>query len=425
MPPSAIPMNKYYNHDGTIGSTYNSISEMMAFYYPNAGTGRLSKAFTGYNDQPQAFNWKYGAAITLQMFNSDNALMSIGGTAYRHEGVRISPGLAVYGGMGTARDGAVPAPVKQPIDAIRQPFKELIVSYDYGLALEALEQTEDDTIQYDRYVQLMARTYANGLDIDLLRPTGFVQRTDATTTEEIDLTPLSRIFANASEIGMTYPVANSVAITEPIITPYGLMGGGASDMMGKRAVGSTNSYNSIISNAAGAGLALTNFRDLFYGNYAHWDGGLLDNKIWIISPIAAKIVDAERANNQRIITGASEVYVQRDINGVRTMPGMDTGGIPTQAMYGIPAIPDANLIRGRQPDGTGTDQLVVGDVGEVYLLDTNYLSFDMLTPVTVWSSSDIALLRRLNRANVIHSRGEIRCSKFAGSGKIVNAIVPP
>jgi len=408
-----ISKGQFISTPGREGSTFANVQDLMDSFYD-----AQAKSFAGampMGKSAGATMWGtngttnpiFGAKLTVQMFNTQNAFTALGARPYDHEGVRIVSKLAQLGNIGatTSRDGDIPDSVRPDIVPVRQPYKELPMPWDYGLGLMALEGL-DDVIAFQNYADIMAGNYGDNLDKDLLRTT--------TTTmpdvggQETTLQPLARIIASSAELGLTY---NGVVVAPDHILPYGGLSG---DLANIRDLGAST-FDSLVVDGLGT-LELNNYKSLYYGCAPYWDNQASpDNKIWIVSGPAIQMVDAEREANNRVITGSPDVYVKWTLDGVSTMPGMDAGGVTMRAMYNIPAIMDNNLIVDRD---TGIFDPSV--FGEQFLVDTNYIFYSMLTPITLRSSDAYEITRKLHRVNVIHSRGEIRFSRATGQGKIAN-----
>lgn len=372
-------------------------------YYDDAMRVAKSAGFTGYGTQG-VFNAIMGKEITAGMFASNNMFTAIGARPYDHEGVRIAYSLAQKGGIGasTVRDGRVPDSVKMPIKQVRMPYKELTYSFDYGLGLKALE-SKDDTIAYQDYVDKMTATYADGIDYDLLRPLTTAQ--PVIDDEEVTVNGISRAIASSVEVGQTY---GTTEITGDMVSPYG---GVASDLYNVRTADRMNNFDGYVNNVAG-NLALEDMNALYAGCAPYWaDQANPNNKVFGMSIVALERL-GQLVNSQNM--WLESVYVQRDFNGVKTMPGREVGGILASAWRNIPIIMDGNYNYDAEIDRIGEG------MGEVQLLDLDHNWFSMLTPVEYRSTEDFAITRYLREQSVMLCRGEFRTDKFLGSGRITN-----
>jgi len=406
----------YVDVGGKIGTTFKTVTDLTDTFYD--GLMREFADILPMGKSAGATIWGtdgttnpiFGAKMTVQMFNTQNAFTALGARPYDHEGVRIVEKLAQLGGIGatTSRDGDIPDSVKPDIATIRQPYKELPFPWDYGLGLMALEGM-DDVIAFQNYADVMAGNYGDNLDKDLLRPTTNVM--PAVGGQETTITNLSRIIAAYSEIGETY---GGDIVVASMVSPYG---GTAGDVYPYRSSGAST-FDSLVVNGGGA-LVLDDYKSLYYGCAPYWDNQASpDNKFWVVSGPAIQMVDVEREANNRVITGSPDVYVKWTMDGVSTMPGMDAGGVTMRAMYNIPAIMDNNLIVDRT---TGLFDPTV--FGEQLLIDSDYIYYSMLTPITLRSSDAYEITRKLRRVSVVHSRGEVRFKRATGQGKIANTSV--
>ena len=390
---------------GELCTTYpqngNGTKALIRDFFNNEMRIGKSAGFTGYGTQG-VFNAIMGKEITAGMFASNNIFTAIGARPYDHEGQRIAYSLAKKGRIGTTREGPIPDSVKMPIKQVRMPYKELPFSFNYGLALKALEN-KDDTSAYQEYIDMMTANYADALDYDALVPITEAQPIE--NGEEICLNGISRIIASSTEVGQTY---GGTSITADMVSPYG---GVASDLYDVRSAPNMNNFDGYVNNTEGV-LALEDMNALYSGCAPYWkDQANPNNKIFGMSIVAEeKLGSLVNAQNMWL----ESVFVQRDFNGVKTLPGREIGGILASAWRNIPIIMDGNYNYDATIDRIGNA------LGDIHLLDLDNLWFSLLTPVEFRSTEDYAITRNLQEYNVMFSRGEIRASKFLGAGRITN-----
>lgn len=395
----------YKNAGDKLESTYQptakGLKQLIRDFY--GAPINKSAGFTGYSTK-DVFNAIMGKEITIGVFASNNILTAIGARAYDHEGMRLMYSLPQKGGIGrtTKRDGDIPDSVMAPIKQIRQPYKELPYAFDYGLGLKALEN-KDDTIAYQDYIDKMTASYADGLDYDLLRPvTDVAPQVDG---EETMLTPVHRAIASSTEVGQTY---DGTEVTGEMVTPYG---GVSSDLYEQRTASKMNNFDGYVNNEEGV-LNMADFNKCYAGCAPYWnDQGNPNNKIWGGSIVALeKLGSLADANNVWL----DSVFVQRDFNGVKTLPGRDMGGILASSYRNIPYIMDGNY----NYDST-IDRIGQG-MGEIGLYDLDYLFMRMITPVEFRSTDDYAITRQLKDKSVMLARMELGINRFIGQGRITN-----
>jgi len=364
---------------------------------------RLAKSagFTGYGTDG-AYRAIMGKEITIGMFASNTMLTAIGARPYDHEGMRIAYDLSQKGGIGTKREGSIPASVKTPLKTVRVPYKELPFSFNYGLALKTLED-KDDTSSYQEYIDIQTATYSDALDYDLLRPITTPQPVD--DGEEICLNGISRAIASSAEVGETY---DGVTITGDMVSPWG---GVAGDLYSSRTADNINNFDGYVDNTEGV-LSLDDMNNLYDGCAPYWaNWSNPNNKIFGMSIVAMEKL-GQLVNNQNM--WLESVYVQRDFNGVKTMPGREIGGILASAWRNVPIIIDGNY------NYDSTTKRIGTGLGEIQCLDLDYQYMRVLTPVEFRSTEDYAITRELQEFNVMMSRMEYGCRRYLGSGRIVN-----
>ncbi len=361
------------------------------------------------------FNAIMGKEITAGMFSGQTTFASLGSRPYNHEGVRIAYEQPDYGcdaagnfvgiGAGCVQDGVIPDSVMLPVDEIRQPYKEVPYSWDYGLGLMALEN-KDDVSSYKDYASKMAASYADLIDRTILRPLSLKQPTmvNGNQNTETSLQGIARCIASFNEVDKE---ENGVQITADMVSPYG---GTKSDLYDYRSAGETNFDGNVI-NAAGNTYSL-DYLDALWRDCANgWDDYAAPNhKMFLMNQIMSVKTSAMMRAQQRMI---DSVFVQRDFSGVHTIPGRP-GGLLLNAWNNIPIITDPNIAfdyTRKRPTNKKP--------GDVFLLDLKHIWMSTLTPVEVWNVNNPAITRKLHEVNVMHCRMETRIDKFIGHGRII------
>ena len=388
--------------------TGKGLSYLIGDYYHDKKVGMLAKAdgFTNFHTSG-VFNPIYGKRIIAGMFASTNMFTAIGARPYAREGVRIMYQLAQKGNIGatTIQDGDIGDSVMAPIEQVREPFKELPFPFDYGLSLKELVD-KDDVIEFQDYIDKMAVNYADGLDTDLLRPTQTPQPTFQGI--ETTLNGISRVIGSSAEVGQEY---DGTTITAQMVSPYG---GIASDLYPYRSASTINNFDGYVDYAEGA-LSLSDMNRLYDNCVVYWDDqGNPNNKVYGMSIVAQERIGS-LMNAQNIFVDS--VFVQRDFNGVKTVAGREGGGILLNSFRNVPMMVDGNYNYDPVTHRVGTS------LGEIHLLDLDYLYLAMLSPVEFRSTQDFAITRQLREKMVMHMRAETRIEKFLGQGKITNKTV--
>lgn len=410
-----------------IGTTYPEtggglMSLLDDFYERSYSIHKSAGAATYTGNDSGYFNAIMGKEITAAMFASDNMFTAIGARAYTHEGVRIAPELATYGmkdgkfvgiGASTVQDGKIPESVKLPVVEIREPFKDLPFAWDYGLGLMAVEG-KDDTIAYQGYVKEISKNFSDLLDKTLLRPTSLEQPKgvdDDGVLRETSLNSIGRCIASGEMVGKGGRTLNT-------LTPYG---GDSSDLAGKRTETPSNFDGQFVDASGTAMTDFAPFNELWMKCSVNWaDSAAPNNKVWAMGNVAqAKMSALAQAQNIRL----DSVYVQRDFNGVKTIPGRDMG-ILLNSYNNIPIIQDGNF-----NFDYDTKKVSYTDMGDVHLLDLDHIWMSMLTPVQLYSMDNPAVTRVLKEQNVLHMRAETRIDSFIQHGTILglgsNDLVSP
>ena len=395
------------------GTTYpetgDAMFDLIEDFYAGAYHTAKSAGAATYGDNGY-FNAIMGKQITAAMFASDNVFTALGARPYQHEGVRIALELATYGldgtgafvGLGaeTAPDGDIPSSVAMDVNEYRERYKELPFRYDYGLALMALEN-KDDTIAYNDYMKKMAANYSDLFDKTLLRPIDVAQPTVGGL--ETSLNGIARVISSYGEMART-----DVSLTGNMICPYG----GTSGDFSARANAASNLDGQLV-DLGGSVLDIDSVNKLWRQCSVNWtDSANPNGKVWFMGNIAQdKLAALYRANNILL----DQVYVQRDFNGVKTIPGRGAG-LLLNSLNNIPIVQDGNI-----NFDYSTKKVSTTNVGDIYLTDLDHMWISVLTPVEMFTVNNPAITLKLQERNVMNMRAELRCDSFIQSGRIVNA----
>ena len=416
--------SKFYRAGTQFGSNYPELPEatmdMWNDYYSGGwqifhNAMRRSDGAATYGDNGY-FNEFFGADIMAGMMSCKNTYTAIGTRPYNHVGVRIAYAQADYGmdgdvfkgiGWETAQDGRIGASKAIPVLEVAEPYKEVPFPWDYGLGLMAVEG-KDDVSSHKQYAKMIATSYANAIDLAILRPIGCAQPTIEKDLKQVEtsLQGLNRMISGYEEIG-TKNRGVDIA-TADMVTPYG---GAKSDLYDFRSA-KKSPFDGQLVNADGKTMDLDLFDSLWTKCMVNWDEmGNPSNKMWCISHnVEHKLSSQFQSRNLYL----DSVSVQRSFAGVKTVPGRE-GGILIHSYHNIPCIVDGNVAFDFKNATPYAD--VMGDVG---LYDLDHIWMSMLTPVSVYSTDNIAITRELLEKSVIHARMETRIDKFIGSGRIIN-----
>lgn len=403
---------KFVKMGTKIGTTYpetgDAMYDLIDDFYKGAYNIAKSAGAATYGDNGY-FNAIMGKEITAAMFACDNTFTAIGAKPYQHEGVRIALELASYGldaagnfvgiGADTVQDGNIPESVQMPVNEYREPYKDLPFSFDYGLGLQALEN-KDDTIAYKDYIDKMSATYSDNIDRTLLRPITVAQPTKGGV--ETSLNGIARCISSYAELSRT-----DASITNSMICPYG----GNNGDFTARAAGASNLDGQLIDNG-GSALDLMSMKKLWRQCAVNWrDSSAPNNKVFVMGNIAQdKLAALMQANNVYL----DSVYVQRDFNGVKSIPGRDAG-ILLRSFQNVPILQDGNI-----NFDYSTKKVSTTEMGDIYLLDLDHIWMSVLTPVEMFNVNNPAITRMLRERNVMNMRAETRIDSFIQSGRIVN-----
>ena len=271
------------------------------------------------------------------------------------------------------------------------------MSFDYGLGLKTLEN-KDDTIAYQDYVDKMSASYSDRADKALVKPITMAQ--SAVGGVETSINGISRAIG-------------STTITAGMVTPYG--GGTSSSFWEYR--GNASAKNNLcgqVVDANGGSLTTAMLKKVYRQAATHWiDNANPNNKMWSMSPIAMDKTSALLMASNILL---DSVFVQRDFNGVKTMPGRD-GGILMSSFQNVPIIIDGNLSFDYTDGVNMVSDVMMGDIG---LYDLDHLFMRILTPVELYTNPNPAVSMKLMEVNVMTSRMELGIDKTIDQGRITN-----
>lgn len=392
----------------TFPETGDAMYDLIDEFYKGAYNIAKSAGAATYGDNGY-FNAIMGKEVTAAMFACDNVFTAIGAKPYQHEGVRIALELASYGldaegnfvgiGADTIQDGNIPESVQMPVNEFREPYKDLPFAFDYGLGLQALEN-KDDTIAYKDYIDKMSANYSDMIDRTLLRPIQVRQPTKGGI--ETSLNGIARCISSYDEMNRT-----DVTLDANYICPYGGQNG---DFV-MRSQKASNLDGNVIDNS-GQALELMSMKKLWRTCAVNWrDSAAPNNKVFVMGNIAQdKLAALMMANNVYL----DSVYVQRDFNGVKSIPGRDVG-ILLRSFQNVPILQDGNV-----NFNYTTKKVSTTEMGDISLLDLDHIWMSVLTPVEMFNVNNPAITRMLRERNVMNMRAETRIDSFIQHGRIVN-----
>lgn len=424
----------YINQGGRLTTTYPEQAactwdQIEDFYATQYNIAKSAGAAIYTTDRENGYaNAIYGKYITAGMFMNDNIFTALGARPYQTEGVRIAPKAATYGkataadiasgltgftegdfvGLGatTVQDGKVPDTVNMPVTEIREPSKDLPLKFNYGMYLSSIEN-KDDVITKRDYLDKISRNYSDLADKSVLRPIQMKQ--PLFQGVETSLNSIYRIMSGFKEIDRE---VGGVTIDAGMVSPYGGLTADRGDMYKFRSAGKSNMDSNLLDLKGGV-LSFADMRKIYRVCQVNWaDSGAPNNKAWFVSNVAQdKLGALAQANNTLLNT----VYVQRDFNGVKTVPGRDAG-LVLKSYNNIPMIQSGNINFDYK-----NEQVSETVFGDITLADLDHIWMSLLTPVQLYTANNPAITGILQEINVLHMRMETRVDSFIQHGRIVGA----
>lgn len=369
---------------------FNSFDAQNDFWYGKA-LDSITKSDAVVGLTSGAWNAIYGPKVTNLQYHSKNALASIGAKPWNQSGIRVQRSMSTSSGIGQTRGGSLPSKVHGDYNHVEIPYKEFAHTFAMNLGDVSLEG-KDDILAWETLMELEAQAFINGIDSDLLgkvetAPTGF-------GSEEYHIDKLDRVISSYAE-------AVALTLTNGYESPWGGASSAVNTYRDKDA-GTASNFDAYANNGSGTNrvLELSLIDAMFASCSPYWDNHSHANKVMITRPDTLAKLQAILQPQQRY---EGFVSAQVDIEGVKTMPGRDTGYM-VSAYNTVPMIPDNN---------------VAGDgVGRIYLVDKDHMWYNSLVPNQVRVSDDPLINNALINSAVIFQMGELWADKFKGHGKL-------
>ena len=369
---------------------FDSFDAQHQFYY-GKGLDQITKSDAVVGLTSGAWNAIYGPMVTNLQYNTKNAITAIGAKPWNQSGIRVQRTMSKSSGVGHARGGTLPAKVHGSYNHVTIPYKEFAHTFAMNLGDVSLEG-KDDILSWETLMELEAQAFINGMDADMLgkvetAPTGF-------GVEEYRIDKLDRVISSYAE-------AVALSLTNGYESPWGGASSALNDYRDKDS-GAGSNFDAYANNGSGSNrvLELSLIDAMFAAVSPYWDNHSHANKVMITKPDTLAKLQAILQPQQRY---EGYVAAQIDIEGVKTMPGRDTGYM-VSAYNMVPIIPDNNV----SSDG----------IGRLYLVDKDTMHYNSLVPNQVRVSDDPLINNALINSAVIYQMGELWCHKFKGHGKL-------
>lgn len=369
---------------------FSSFEDQYAYYYGKQADA-IAKSDSVIGLTSGAWNAIYGPKVTNLQYWTKNAFAAIGAKPWNQSGIRVQRSMSASSGMGIARGASLPAKRHGDFNHVTIPYKEFAHTFAMNLGDVSLDG-KDDILQWNTLMELEAQAFINGMDADLLgkvetAPTGF-------GTEEYRIDKLDRVISSYAE-------AVALSLTNGYESPWGGASSVINDYRDKDA-GTASNFDCYVNNNSGTNrvLELDLVDSLFFGTMPFWDQNDPSNKA-IITKYDTNQKLAVILQPQQRYDGF--VAAQIDIEGVKTVPGRETGYM-VAAYNQVPIVPDNNV----SSDG----------IGRMYLVDKDHLHYNSLVPNNVVVSDNPLITNALINSAVIYQMGELWCNKFKGQGKL-------
>lgn len=416
---------------------FNSMEDVQTYSWGDKE--EFAQRTKGYNTigitTPGAMNAIYGPGIMNLAYNLANTLAVIGRKPYK-TARRVQENLSKrpYQTSGIVRGGHARTPVMPNLDMIEQPYK--LVTHRFNMTLGAIEignKNIDDIATWNDLFLLEGQTFMFSQNGDLLRRIEDPQEVglgsavndgvDPNSNEFVGFESLDRIISNAKE-GDYLPEGYNVPWRMNPQMPSTDSGAPMAKYRNSQAVNfkgydnNAQSYvdanydeNTTTGEAELRVLDLGMIDAMFANCIYYWQMAESSRKVMTTGTDTLQKMQTILQPQQRYL---GYVGSEVDVNGIKTLPGRDTG-LMVSTYQGVPMIFDMY-----QPKGYGAteDGHTTDGVSSIYLMDTDNIFFGALREIQVDATDSPLITNRYVRLADMNLMGEVQATSFRGSGKI-------
>jgi hypothetical protein len=365
--------------------------EICELFYPELqgllGSTLLQKAdapmLTSTTAFAQAF---YGPALMLGISNQANVFGALPKVPWDKSGFRYVTARAKANAVGIAEGGALPDTLKPTVALTEPTAKTSLVTFDLSEVMELKAAKGEDVIKWADIVEYMAGEFAYALDNDL--------STDNDVLGGNNLESIDRIAGSYSEI-TNCDDHSGAAYTA-----------GDLDVYGKDRDAGATAYDAYVGHAGVAGtetdrtLTIALINALFQNCAPYWDS--YDRKVFLTTYETlerwTELIDPQA---RYPMEGG---LVRTGVGGVQTVPGKELG-VAMSIYRGVPVIPD--------------DLISKDTIGTISLFDLEYLSLQVLKPVTLLDSGgNYMFMQKVAREGAHELIAELYSNRFPVHGKL-------
>lgn len=426
-----ITSDGYHPTFGTMGEVFDyTWGQSFALYDKAKGAGTVGITTDG------AMNAVYGPYVQNLTYNLHNTYAVLGQKPYK-TGRRFQEGLSMGATdtAGVTRGGWARNPVFGNYVQIEMPYKTLAHRAAMNLGFSEIgNKNIDDVFSWEDFFKMEGETFAWAMNNDLLRriedspisgigsvPVG---SSDTPSNEIVGYESLERIISNGTE-GASLPEFNNV----PWRLGSGIAIPSSGDQIAKyrdpnyAGYVANSNFDSYVDAQYTSGttdgsatlrqLTLQMIDKLFLGVMPWWNMNSPADKVLITRYDTMEKIQTLLQPQQRYLGFEA---AQVDVNGIKTVPGRDTGYM-VSTYNQVPMISDY-MVQGGY--GTTAAGHAGEGVGRIYLIDKENIFNGTLRAMTVELSENPIVLQRYVRLADMNVLGEIQATKFRSSGKIVH-----
>lgn len=371
--------------------TLEDFEEICELFYPEL-RGMLSADLLRKADAPMLTGTTgfaqalYGPALMLGISNQANFFGALPKAPWDKSGFREVTARAKASAVGVVEGGAMSATLKPTLDTVEPTAKVCAVNFDLSEVMELKAAKGEDVVRWTDIVEYMASEFAYAMDNDL--------STDNDVLGGNNLESIDRIAGSYAEI------ANCDDHSGNAYTAGDL------DVYSKDRDAAATVYDAFVSHMGSGGtetdrtLTIALINALIQNCAPYWDG--YDSKLWLTTYETlerwGELIDPQARYPM------TEGLVRTGVGGVQTAPGKEAG-FAVSIYRGIPIIPD--------------DLVSKDTIGCIHLLDLQYLSLQVLKPVTLLDSgSNYMFMQKFAREGAHELIGELYSKRFPVHGKL-------
>lgn len=358
--------------------SYPTMKEMLNAYYPRMDGGRILKAASPVTTATPGYrNPIYGATVFNALVYNDELVSGLlPKTTWDHSGYRIRKSR-VKQSPGIAELATLPDPVSPEIVQIKVTPKEMSKTVEMSRLANDTEAS-DDNVRWAEISDDARQAYLDDINSAMLADAG--EGLAGNNPETID-----RIIASNNEL-------TTCGIGSGLLDVYGL----------DRDAGASFADSYVDCAASARALSLDMLGHAITVCKPYWARKAVANKMFVTGYDTVERIEQLLEAKHHYV---NYTEIKASINGIDTKPGANAG-IEVSTYKKIPLI------------GIGDVVAPENELSRIYLMDSDRISFAVVSPTEYVESADAIVLKKFARFGAYYTSGNIVATGFGGHGKI-------